>query len=164
MKAGSRPSSELLFDHLHATAFQYSPLGRTVAGTAANISTFSKEMLVDYMKATFRGPRIVLAASGNVNHEELVKTATAAFAAVADEDPSTSVSTLIKADPARFTGSYVHDRFPDATLCNMAVAFKAAPASDADSVPFMVMQYMLGSMRKGNDTGVHAASPLAQIL
>ena len=28
---------EVIFDHLHATAFQYSPLGRTIRGPAENV-------------------------------------------------------------------------------------------------------------------------------
>ncbi len=46
--------------------------------------------------------------------------------------------------PARYTGSYVHDRFPDAHECAMAVAFKGASWTDPDSIPLMVMQTMLG--------------------
>ena len=47
-------------------------------------------------------------------------------------------------EPALFTGSYVHDRFPDATECSMAVAFKGASWTDPDSIPLMVMQTMIG--------------------
>ena len=51
-------------------------------------------------------------------------------------------------EPYRFTGSYVHDRFPDATDCCMAVAFKGASWTDPDSIPLMVMQTMLGEWRR----------------
>ena len=47
-------------------------------------------------------------------------------------------------EPSKFTGSYAHDRFPDATECAMAVAFKGASSTDPDSIPLMVMQTMLG--------------------
>ena len=47
-------------------------------------------------------------------------------------------------EPSHFTGSYVHDRFPDSTECAMAVAFKGASWTDPDSIPLMVMQTMLG--------------------
>jgi len=49
-------------------------------------------------------------------------------------------------EPSKFTGSYVHDRFPDATECAMAVAFKGAASTDPDSIPLMVMQTMLGGL------------------
>jgi hypothetical protein len=47
-------------------------------------------------------------------------------------------------EPSLYTGSYVHDRFPDATECSFAVAFKGASWTDPDSIPLMVMQTMLG--------------------
>ena len=47
-------------------------------------------------------------------------------------------------EPSLYTGSYVHDRFPDATDVSFAVAFKGASWTDPDSIPLMVMQTMLG--------------------
>ena len=54
-------------------------------------------------------------------------------------------------EPALYTGSYVHDRFPDATECSFAVAFRGASWTDPDSIPLMVMQTMLGKARKDVD-------------
>lgn len=55
----NKQTSELVFDHLHATAFQYSPLGRTILGPVENIKSISRDQLVDYMKTHYRGPRMV---------------------------------------------------------------------------------------------------------
>ena len=173
----------------------------------------------------------MLVGTGAVNHDELVKKASEALGAVPDEDPSSSLRTLIAKvrrggwwcvggyhgtcvyifsrtcfacngllgrpnvdngrfnacqsthclpalfmsgykkrlphlrhlidsllwllacmqEPALYTGSYVHDRFPDATECAIAVAFKGAAATDADSVPLMVMQTMLGASHVPGD-------------
>eukprot|EP00798_Chlamydomonas_sp_ICE-L_P020192 gene20192-26935_t len=131
MERLSNDSTQLMQDHLHATAFQYSPLGRTVMGPKANVEGMTKEGLMDYMKTNFRGPRMV---------------ATEALGAIADEDPSSSIAHMIRADPARFTGSYVHDRFPDATKCHMTVGFKGASWTDADSIPLMVVANILGKL------------------
>ncbi|KAL7226843.1 hypothetical protein ACSBR1_021838 [Camellia fascicularis] len=35
-------TDEVIFDHLHATAFQYTPLGKTILGPAQNIKTITK--------------------------------------------------------------------------------------------------------------------------
>lgn len=59
----NKQTSELVFDHLHATAFQFSPLGRTILGPVDNIKSINRQMLVDYMKTHYRGPRMVGAAS-----------------------------------------------------------------------------------------------------
>ena len=55
----NKQTSELVFDHLHATAFQYSPLGRTILGPVENIKSINRDQLVEYMKTHYRGPRMV---------------------------------------------------------------------------------------------------------
>jgi processing peptidase subunit beta len=50
----NKQTSELVFDHLHATAFQHSPLGRTILGPEANIRSISRQDLVEYMAAHYR--------------------------------------------------------------------------------------------------------------
>lgn len=164
MEEVNKQTSELVFDHLHATAFQFSPLGRTILGPIENIKSITRDQLVQYMQQHYRGPRMVLAAAGAVDHDELVKLASSAFGSVPDEDNATSVRTLLLKDPAKFTGSYVHDRFPDATECSMAVAFKGCSWSDPDSIPLMVMQTMLGGWDKNSTVGKHSSSTLTQTI
>lgn len=51
---------EVVFDHLHASAFQYSPLARTILGPAANIKTISKDHLQNYIRTHYTAPRMVI--------------------------------------------------------------------------------------------------------
>jgi hypothetical protein len=55
----NKQTSELVFDHLHATAFQYSPLGRTILGPVENIKSLTRDQLSEYMATHYRGPRMV---------------------------------------------------------------------------------------------------------
>merc|ERR1719445_2298353 len=64
---------ELIFDHLHETAFQGSPLGFTILGPVENIQKINSQMLRDYVTTHYTGSRMVIAASGAVDHDELVK-------------------------------------------------------------------------------------------
>ena len=50
---------EVVFDHLHSTAFQYSPLGRTILGPASNIQKLSRQDLSDYIATHYTTPRMV---------------------------------------------------------------------------------------------------------
>ena len=50
---------EVVLDHLHATAFQNTPLGRTILGPAENIQSINRQMLVDYINNHYTGPRMV---------------------------------------------------------------------------------------------------------
>lgn len=162
MEEVNKQTSELVFDHLHATAFQHSPLGRTILGPEENIRSISRQDLVDYMAAHYRGPRMVLAAAGAVDHNDLVKAAESTFGSVPDETPETSVAALVAKEPSLYTGSSVLDRHPDQQQCCMAVAFKGAAWTDPDSVPLMVMQTMLGGWDRNNTSGKHAGSLLTQ--
>ncbi|XP_047277008.1 mitochondrial-processing peptidase subunit beta isoform X5 [Homo sapiens] len=56
---------EVVFDYLHATAYQNTALGRTILGPTENIKSISRKDLVDYITTHYKGPRIVLAAAGD---------------------------------------------------------------------------------------------------
>jgi predicted Zn-dependent peptidase len=51
---------EVIFDHLHATAFQHTSLGRTILGPAENVRSITVENLVDYISTHYTPPRMVI--------------------------------------------------------------------------------------------------------
>jgi hypothetical protein len=50
---------EVIFDHLHATAFQRSPLGRTILGPAENVRNITRQQLADYIATNYTAQRMV---------------------------------------------------------------------------------------------------------
>jgi hypothetical protein len=44
---------EVCLDHLHATAFQHTPLGRTILGPAQNIKKITKEDVEAYIRTHY---------------------------------------------------------------------------------------------------------------
>lgn len=66
---------EVVFDHLHAVAYQGTPLGRTILGPTKNIKSITRDDLVDYIKTHYKGPRMVIAGAGGVDHAALCKLA-----------------------------------------------------------------------------------------
>lgn len=52
-------SEEVIFDHLHATAFQYTSLGRPILGSADNVRSITKEDLKKYIATHYTAPRMV---------------------------------------------------------------------------------------------------------
>ena len=67
-------AEEVIFDHLHATAFQHSPLGRTILGPAENIRTLTRNDLVDYIQTHYTAPRMVcLQAAGKVHTQQHIQ-------------------------------------------------------------------------------------------
>ncbi|KAI4339672.1 hypothetical protein MLD38_024587 [Melastoma candidum] len=153
-------TEEVIFDHLHATAFQYSPLGRTILGPAQNIKTITKAHLQNYIKTHYTAPRMVIAASGAVKHEDVVDQVKKLFTKLSD-DPTTATQ-LVTKEPAIFTGSEVRMIDDDVPIAQFAVAFEGASWTDPDAIPLMVMQAMLGSWNKSAGGGKHMGSELVQ--
>ncbi|KAL5582190.1 hypothetical protein UlMin_014632 [Ulmus minor] len=153
-------TEEVIFDHLHATAFQYTPLGRTILGPAQNIKTITKEHLQNYIQTHYTAPRMVIVASGAVKHEDIVGTVKNSFTKLSS-DPTTA-SQLVAKEAAIFTGSEVRIIDDDIPLAQFAVAFNGASWTDPDSIALMVMQAMLGSWNKNTGGGKHMGSELAQ--
>ena len=73
---------EVIFDHLHATAFQNQPLGRTILGPRENILSIGRSDLENYIKTNYTADRMVLVGAGGIPHEELVKLAEKHFASI----------------------------------------------------------------------------------
>lgn len=53
-------TEEVVFDHLHATAFQHTPLGRTILGPAHNIKSITRDDLQNYIKTHYTASRMVM--------------------------------------------------------------------------------------------------------
>ncbi|GAB2303335.1 hypothetical protein Dimus_037329 [Dionaea muscipula] len=153
-------TEEVIFDHLHATAFQYTPLGRTILGPAQNVRTITKSHLQNYISTHYTAQRMVIAASGAVKHEEVVEQVKKLFTKLST-DPTTA-SELVTKEPSIFTGSEVRMIDDDIPVAQFAVAFSGASWKDPDSIALMVMQTMLGSWNKSAGGGKHMGSELAQ--
>eukprot|EP00252_Welwitschia_mirabilis_P012098 TRINITY_DN2691_c0_g1_i1.p1 TRINITY_DN2691_c0_g1~~TRINITY_DN2691_c0_g1_i1.p1 ORF type:complete len:537 (-),score=59.13 TRINITY_DN2691_c0_g1_i1:319-1929(-) len=155
-------AEEVVFDHLHATAFQHSPLGRTILGPERNIKSISKNDLEEYIKTHYTTPRMVVSAAGAVDHQEIVELTKKLFTKFAAD--GTTTADLVEKEPTIFTGSEVRMIDDDIPLAQFAVAFNGASWKDPDSVALMVMQTMLGSWNKGVGGGKHMGSVIAQMV
>ncbi|XP_078444094.1 putative mitochondrial-processing peptidase subunit beta, mitochondrial isoform X2 [Wolffia australiana] len=65
-------AEEVIFDHLHATAFQYTPLGRTILSSPQNDKTITQQHLLYYISTHYTDPRMVISATGAVKHQDIV--------------------------------------------------------------------------------------------
>ncbi|CAL5428380.1 unnamed protein product [Camellia sinensis] len=102
-------TEEVIFDHLHATAFQHTPLGRTILGPAQNVRTITKDHLQKYISTHYTTSRMVIVASGAVKHEDLVEQVKKLFTKLSS-DPTTT-SELVAKGPAIFSGFFVLKSF-----------------------------------------------------
>lgn len=151
---------EVVFDHLHATAYQGTPLGRTILGPTENIKSITAKDLRDYINTHYKAPRMVLAAAGGVNHDELVKLAEKNFGSLKSDEASGGVPEL---KPCRFTGSEVKVRDDDIKLAHIAMAVEGTSWSDADTIPLMVASTLLGSWDRSMASAGNVGSQLARL-
>ncbi|XP_068171318.1 cytochrome b-c1 complex subunit 1, mitochondrial [Antennarius striatus] len=150
---------DVCLDLLHATAFQGTSLGHSVLGPSDNARTLTRQDLVEYISSHYKATRMVLAAAGGVNHEELVSLAHTHFAGLSNEYEGDAVPLL---PPCRFTGSEVCVRDDDLPLAHIAIAVEGASVSSPDIVPLMVANSIIGSFDLTYGGGKNLSSPLAR--
>ncbi|KAL6551600.1 hypothetical protein OROGR_007754 [Orobanche gracilis] len=150
---------EVIFDHLHATAFQHTPLGRTIVGSADNVQKIGRADLRNYLSTHYTAPRMLLQLV-LLSMKEFVEQVKKSFTELST-DPTTA-SELVAREPATFTGSEVRMLDDDIPLAHFSIAFEGAPWKDPDSVALLIMQSMLGTWNKDAGGGKHMGSELAQ--
>jgi len=64
---------ELIFDKFETNLFPTDPLGYTIIGTEKNLKNFCQKDLFSYIKDKYKFNNFLIAASGQVKHEDLVK-------------------------------------------------------------------------------------------
>jgi len=63
---------DLVFDYLQSTAFPNQPIGRAILGTRDTVCSFRDTNLRAYLARNYRGPDMVFAATGAVEHSAVV--------------------------------------------------------------------------------------------
>jgi len=161
MEEVEKVEEEVVFDNLHYTAYQTSPLGRTILGTEENIKNMTRDLIVNYIQANYVAPRMVVVAAGPVEHDEIVALVDKAFGAT----PTTpSGPAVVDLQAAYFTGSDIRVRDDEMALAHIATAWETVPLDHADSPATMVMQAMLGSFDAQYPSAIHSSSNMVSVL
>jgi predicted Zn-dependent peptidase len=63
---------DVVFERLHETAFPGQPLGRSILGTRDTVRSFDAARLRAYLDRNYRGPDMIVAAAGAVEHAVVV--------------------------------------------------------------------------------------------
>ncbi|CAF4863668.1 unnamed protein product [Pieris macdunnoughi] len=148
---------EVVFDHLHATAFQGTPLGQTILGPTKNIKKISKADLQQYIKTHYQPSRIVLSGAGGVEHGKLVDLAKKHLGGL--KNTALDVPDIT---PCRYTGSEIRVRDDSMPLAHIAIAVEGAGWTDADNIPLMVANTLIGAWDRSQGGGANNASYLAR--
>ena len=127
---------DLIFEHLQVTAFPEQPLGRSILGTPKTVREFDGHKLRDYLGRNYRGPDMVIAAAGAVEHQAVVAEAERRFATFegpAGPDP----------EPARFGGG-AHVEKRELEQVHIALALPGVSVLDPDLYSLQVFTNVVG--------------------
>jgi predicted Zn-dependent peptidase len=113
---------DIIFDWLQEKAYPDHPLGRTILGAEERVRAFGRNDLERFVDQHYRPGQMVLAASGAVDHDALVKAAESLFG---DMTPATG---LIP-DAARFSGGESR-HLKDLEQAHFALAFESPDYTD----------------------------------
>jgi len=127
---------DIIFDHLQETSYPDQPIGRSILGTAEQVRGFNRPMIADYMRSHYLAPKMVLSASGAIEHEALVQLAEEAFG-----DLTAIGETGM--DPAIYKGGeYREER--DLEQVHFALSVPGVSYADKDYYTAQVLSGLLG--------------------
>jgi predicted Zn-dependent peptidase len=70
---------DIIYDHLEACLFGHHPLGRPIIGAEESIGRLTRESLLNCVQKHYIGRNMVIAASGAVDHDSLVRMCSRSF-------------------------------------------------------------------------------------
>ncbi|HEX3442151.1 MAG TPA: pitrilysin family protein [Pseudolabrys sp.] len=127
---------DLVFDRLQETAFPKQAVGRSILGTPETVRSFTAARLRAYLGRNYRGPDMLVAAAGAVDHQQIVAEAEKRFASfVGPAGP--------QPEQAHFSGGMrVETR--DLEQVHIAMALEGLPVKNENLYSLQVFTSVLG--------------------
>ncbi len=127
---------DVVFDHFQSTAFPDQPLGRPVLGNSEIVATMSRDAIVAFRDEHYRTPRMVVAAAGNIEHDQLVGQAEQVFGELQSGGDAASPAAVYNG------GEYREVR--DLEQIHMVVGFRGAPIGTPEFYTMSVLSNLFG--------------------
>ena len=127
---------DIIFDHFQETAYPAQPMGRPVLGTEEIVRALPREALVGYMRRHYTTANTVIAAAGNLEHEQVLDLVQRHFADL----PSQPIPA---AEPGRYAGGEFREA-RDLDQVHIVLGFPSVAYADPDFYPTMLLSTLLG--------------------
>lgn len=128
------------FDHFFQNVFSNSALGFPIAGKIDGISNLERQDAFDFYKDKYSPDELILAAVGNVNHQQLVDIAQEAFAQYPAKNPG-----AFTYEDAHSDSFKVVKNNPALNQVYVIVGLKGISFIAPNKYPFMMMNDILGA-------------------
>jgi processing peptidase subunit beta len=148
---------EVIMDHLHSVAFHQCPLAYSILGPVENIKSITNTHLKDYVGKYYTGNRIIIAAAGGVDHQNIVDLAKEKLGHL----PSGSKRKYIV--PV-YTGSLVEVRDDTKPFAHVAVAMKGPGNTSNKTHIVHILQALTGYYDRNIGAGHATSSELTMVV
>src|SRR4029079_1340101 len=125
-----------VYDVFAESAYPDQPIGRTILGTPETVKAAGSPMLDSYLERHYRGPAMVIAAAGAVDHERIVAMAAEKFAGLATDPGPAPV-------PARYRGGEARVE-RDLMETQIMIGFEGLPYTADDFHTAQILASVLG--------------------
>lgn len=128
---------DVVFEHLNELCYPDQPMGRSLLGTAKTLRAFNRDSLRGYLSTHYRGPDMVVAAAGAVDHKQVVAEVEKRFASFeATPGPKPQAAQFGKGG-----AKVVHRELEQAHL---TLALEGVPQTDLSLFSLQVFTNILG--------------------
>ncbi|MEO8557491.1 MAG: pitrilysin family protein [Rhodospirillales bacterium] len=128
---------DVIFDHLQETAFPRQGIGQPVLGTEQTVTAMTRDDLADHLAQYYGTDRMILAASGRIDHGALVRLAERAFSATRGGEA------LGQPEPARYAGGELRDS-RNLEQSHLTLGFEGLSYRDPDFYALAVFSTLFG--------------------
>jgi predicted Zn-dependent peptidase len=127
---------DIIFDHFQATAYPDHALGRPVLGAADVIKSMPRGTLTGYMGRNYANDSIIVAAAGNLHHDDIVELVKKHFADLPPKAQSGFDALAYRG------GTFREDR--DLDQVHVVLGFPSVGYGDPEYYPTLLMSTLLG--------------------
>jgi len=127
---------DIIFDHFQETAYPNQPMGRPTLGTEKLIAGMTRDTLTSYMHTHYSAKNMVIAAAGNLKHDQVVSLVEEHFRDLPSHDLPTR--TASRYDGGEFRQS------KDLDQAHIVMGFPSVPYGHPDYHATMLLSTLLG--------------------
>jgi predicted Zn-dependent peptidase len=127
---------DIIFDYFQEAAFPNHPLGRPILGPPQIVEKISQQDLKSYINQEYTASRMVFAAAGGVNHDQIVELCQKHFSKLSN-------SSVKDYEKASYHGGHFFEQ-RKLEQVHIVVGFESCSYSHPDYFPFAIFSSLLG--------------------
>lgn len=108
---------EVVFENFSEISFAGQAVGRGILGVKENILKFTRQQLIEFTRTHYIAPKIIISASGNLTHQELLDL-------ISDKFVPFSSDAITEVEGATYTGGHKFKHDPNLSQFHLVVGYE----------------------------------------